>query len=139
MGQVKFCQPTDVTWGPDGSIYVSDGYGKSHIDKYSKDVNLFFFFSSRRRHTRFDWDWSSDVCSSDLQAGHPATESFRLTERFRRRDFGHMDLEMTIDDPPAYTKPWTMNVDLALQADTELLEFICEENEIGRASCRERV
>src|SRR5256886_2405057 len=67
MGQVKFCQPTDVTWGPDGSIYVSDGYGKSHIDKYSKDVNLFFFFSSRRRHTRFDWDWSSDVCSSDLK------------------------------------------------------------------------
>jgi len=63
------------------------------------------------------------------QAGHPATESFRLTERFRRRDFGHMDLEMTIDDPPAYTKPWKMNVDLALQADTELLEFICEENE----------
>ena len=63
------------------------------------------------------------------QAGHPATESFHLTERFRRRDFGHMDMEMTIDDPKAYTKPWKMYVNLALQTDTELLEFICEENE----------
>ena len=63
------------------------------------------------------------------QSGHPATDAFHLTERYRRRDFGHMDLEMTIDDPKAYTKPWTMYVDLALQPDTELLEFICEENE----------
>ena len=63
------------------------------------------------------------------QAGHPATDSFHLTERFKRRDFGHLDLEMTIDDPKAYTKPWTVYVDLLLQPDTELLEFICEENE----------
>jgi hypothetical protein len=63
------------------------------------------------------------------QAGHPATDSFHLTERFRRTSFGHIDLQMTIDDPKAYTRPWTMYVDLNFQPDTELLEFICEENE----------
>ena len=63
------------------------------------------------------------------QAGHPATDALHLTERFRRRDFGHMDMEMTIDDPKTYTKPWTITAEFALQADTELLEFICEENE----------
>ena len=45
------------------------------------------------------------------------------------RTFGHMGLEMIIDDPKAYTRPWTIYVELVLQADTELLEFICEENE----------
>ncbi len=63
------------------------------------------------------------------QVGHPATDKFHLIERFKRRDFGHLDLEMTVDDPGAYTKPWTIYVNLLLQPDTELLEFICEENE----------
>jgi hypothetical protein len=63
------------------------------------------------------------------QAGYPATTALRFTERFRRRDFGHMDLEMTIDDPKMYTKPWTIAAELVLQGDTELLEFVCEENE----------
>ena len=52
-----------------------------------------------------------------------------MIERYRRRDFGHMDLEMTIDDPKAYTRPWTIYVEMVLQPDTELLKFICEENE----------
>ncbi len=60
------------------------------------------------------------------QAGHPATESFHLIERYRRRDFGHLDLEMTIDDPKAYTKPWDLSVTMNLQADTGLLEYFCE-------------
>jgi hypothetical protein len=50
-------------------------------------------------------------------------------ERFRRRDFGHIDLEMIVEDPKMYTRPWSTFVELRLQADTELLEFICEENE----------
>jgi hypothetical protein len=48
--------------------------------------------------------------------GHPGTESLRLTERFHRRDFGHIDLQMTIDDPKAYTKPWTVTVPLQCDA-----------------------
>jgi hypothetical protein len=62
------------------------------------------------------------------QMGYPATSALRMTERFRRRDFGHMDLEMVIDDPKMYSKPWSLFAELIYQADTELLEFICEEN-----------
>jgi hypothetical protein len=61
--------------------------------------------------------------------GHPGTESLRLTERFRRRDFGHIDLQMTIDDPKAYTKPWTVTVPLQAIPDSELIEYVCDENE----------
>ena len=44
------------------------------------------------------------------QGGHPATDALHTTERFRRRDFGHLDIEFTVDDPKAYTKPWTLNL-----------------------------
>jgi hypothetical protein len=60
-------------------------------------------------------------------AGHPATERLRVTERFVRRDFGHMDVEVTIDDPKAYTRPWKVTQPLVYQADDELIEYICDE------------
>ena len=59
-------------------------------------------------------------------SGHPHTDAMHTTERFRRRDFGHMDLSVTIDDPKAYTKPWTVNIPLRLLPDTELLEDVCD-------------
>jgi hypothetical protein len=62
-------------------------------------------------------------------SGHPHTEALRTTERFHRRDFGHMDFEMTIDDPKAFTKPFTLHMNKTLAPDTDLLESICEENE----------
>jgi hypothetical protein len=62
-------------------------------------------------------------------AGHPNTARLRVTERFRRRDFGHMDIDITIDDPGAYAKPWTVTLPLLYQADTELLEYICSEKQ----------
>ncbi len=58
--------------------------------------------------------------------GHPQTETLRITERFRRRDFGHMELEMTFDDPKTFKKPFSLRMEKALVADTELLEDICE-------------
>jgi hypothetical protein len=58
--------------------------------------------------------------------GHPHTEALRITERFRRRDFGHMDLEMTIDDPKAFTRPFTIRIPKTLAPDTDLLESVCE-------------
>ena len=61
--------------------------------------------------------------------GHPGTEAMRLTEKFRRKDFGHIDLQITVDDPKAYTKPWTVNLQLTLQPDGELIEYVCDENE----------
>ncbi len=63
------------------------------------------------------------------QAGHPASESLHVTERFHRKDFGHMDITVTIDDPQMYTAPWTATEHPQLLADTELLEFNCNENE----------
>ena len=61
-------------------------------------------------------------------SGHPGTEALRLTERFHRRDYGHIDLHVTIDDPKAYTKPWSVDLRLT-RADTELIEYVCDENE----------
>ena len=58
--------------------------------------------------------------------GHPHTEALHITERFHRRDFGHMDLEMTIDDPKAFTRPFTLKIPKTLQPDTDLLESVCE-------------
>jgi hypothetical protein len=58
--------------------------------------------------------------------GHPQTESTHVIERFRRVDFGHMDLELVIDDPTAYTKTWSAKVHLIYVPDVELIESICE-------------
>jgi len=64
--------------------------------------------------------------------GHPHSEALRVTERFRRTDFGHMKVAITFDDAKAYTKPWTIDVDVNLVPDTELLENVCLENEKDR-------
>jgi hypothetical protein len=59
--------------------------------------------------------------------GHPQTETTHITERFRRRSFGHIDLEVTIDDPKAYTRPWTVTLaGLDFLPDEDLIEAICE-------------
>jgi len=58
--------------------------------------------------------------------GHPHTEALHITERFRRRDFGHMDLDMTIDDPKAFTRPFSLKIAKTLVPDTDLLESVCE-------------
>jgi len=68
------------------------------------------------------------------QAGHPESDAMTITERFRRKDFGHMDMEMIIDDRKMYTRPWSIQAEFILQTDTELLEFICEENERDSAA-----
>ena len=70
--------------------------------------------------------------------GHPHTEALHTTERYRRRDFGDLDLEVTLSDPGAYAKPWTVKVRAELAADTEMLEWVCDSNNrehwVGKAS-----
>ena len=61
--------------------------------------------------------------------GHPHSESMRLRESFRRRDFGHLDASITINDPKTYAKPVTIRVAFRLGPDTELLEAFCSEDE----------
>lgn len=58
--------------------------------------------------------------------GHPHSEALHITERFRRRDFGHMDLEITIDDPKTFRRPFSLKIAKTLVPDTDLLESICE-------------
>jgi hypothetical protein len=73
-------------------------------------------------------------------AGHPHTEALRTTERFHRRDFGHLELTETFDDPNAYARAWTVKVIGDLMLDSDLLEYVCNENEkdsahlVGKAS-----
>ena len=61
--------------------------------------------------------------------GSPLTDAAKWTERFRRVNFGTLEIEITVDDPKAYTKPWTVTVKQRIMLDTELIEFICLEHE----------
>jgi len=70
----------------------------------------------------------NDKTSLDLM-GHPHSEALRITERFHRRDFGHLDVEMTFDDPTMYTKPFTIKIPHDLLADADIFESFCNENE----------
>jgi hypothetical protein len=65
--------------------------------------------------------------------GHPHSEALRVEERYHRRDFGHMDVQVTFDDPQMYTKPFTIKFTQRLLADSDILEFFCSENEKDRA------
>jgi len=72
-----------------------------------------------------DRTWLDDL-------GHPHTEQLRVTERIRRPDFGHLEVIRTMVDPGALREPWTVPVKLELYADTEPLEYVCNENERDR-------
>ena len=63
------------------------------------------------------------------RSGSPLTESAKLTERFRRPSYGTLEIDITVDDPKAYTAPWTVKLTHSLKLDTELLSYICLENE----------
>jgi len=87
--------------------------------------------------------WDGDVLQVDTIGfngktwldfdGHPTTERLHVVERFRRHDFGHMSVQVVIDDPGAYTKPWQTIEQFELLPDTDILEFICNENEKSSA------
>ena len=62
-------------------------------------------------------------------SGSPMTEAAKMTERFRRPRNGTLEIEITVDDAKAYTKPWTVKPTQPLVGDTELLDYICLENE----------
>ena len=58
--------------------------------------------------------------------GHPHSDALHIIERFRRLDFGHMQVQVTIDDPKAYKKPWTATIPWDFVPDTDLLDWVCE-------------
>ena len=61
--------------------------------------------------------------------GSPMTSAARVTERFRRPNYGALEIAVTMNDPKAYTKPWTVTVHEHIVLNTELMDYICNENE----------
>ncbi len=98
------------------------------------------------------WDGDALVVESSgyndrtwLLDGYPHTAALRITERYRRSDFGHIEITVTFQDPEAYSKPWTVPVRAELAADTELIETVCNEDAdtgqqhwVGRLSDEEK-
>jgi hypothetical protein len=85
------------------------------------------------------WDGDTLVVESTgyndrtfLDDRYPHTENMRVTERIRRSDFGHLAIEDTRSDPAAYEKSWVTKTSGVYVADTELLEYVCAENEKDR-------
>jgi hypothetical protein len=62
------------------------------------------------------------------EEGTVVTTAGKVTERFRRLNYGTLEIEITVDDPKAFTKPWTVKLNQRLMPDTELIEFVCQEN-----------
>jgi hypothetical protein len=65
--------------------------------------------------------------------GHPRSEALHLLERFHRRDFGRLDVQVTIDDPKVYTKAFSITFTELLQPDSDVTEYFCNENEKDRS------
>lgn len=62
-------------------------------------------------------------------AGNPITEAAKVTERFRRPNYGNLEIAVTVDDPKAYAAPWTVKLNQHIKLDTDLLEYVCLENQ----------
>jgi len=124
-----------------GEIVVIPGNGdparQIHMDGRSlpKDPEASWMGSSVGR-------WESDTLVVETTGfnesawldgfGHPRSVAMRVTERYRRRDFGHMDVEMSFDDPKYYTKAFGFKTTLTLIPDSDVLEYVCTENEKDR-------
>jgi hypothetical protein len=91
------------------------GYSRGHWDRDTLIVETTGFN---------DKTWLDD-------AGHPHSEQLKVTERFRRPSFGQLLVDITIEDPKAYAKPWTVTQAFQLQADGELIEYVCNENNLA--------
>ena len=63
------------------------------------------------------------------RSGSPISEVAKMTERFRRVNFGLLEIELTVDDPREYTRPWTVTLRQRIVVDTELMDFHCSDNE----------
>jgi hypothetical protein len=61
--------------------------------------------------------------------GSPLTDQAVITERYRRPSYGRLEIDVTIDDPKAYTKPFTVRVNQQIQVDSDMIEFVCNENQ----------
>jgi hypothetical protein len=120
--------PSKIAQQPDLIVILYEWFGEVHqvfLDgrTLSADPNPTWLGYSTAR-----WDGDTLVVETTGfngkawldAAGHPATEALRIREQYHKRDFGHLDVMLTIDDVKAYTKPWTVTLHLHLLPDTEL-------------------
>ena len=63
------------------------------------------------------------------RSGSPMTDAAKIVERYHRINYGNLEIQITMDDPKAYTKPWTITLHQFIVLNTELLEYFCQENE----------
>jgi hypothetical protein len=125
-------------------LYEDLSYRQVHLDgrELPKDPN-----PSYMGYSVGHWDRDALVIESTgfndrtwLDGGHPHSEALRITERLRRRDFGHLEVEETLYEPTVAAKPWTVTIKFDMMPDTEMLEYVCNENErdhahlVGKAS-----
>ena len=81
---------------------------------------------------KYDFDYSRRDVSTGTWLdvyGSPLTFEGKLIERWRRPEYGRLEIDVTVDDPKAYTRPFTVRVNHQILLDEELIEFICNENE----------
>ncbi len=101
--------PTDIT-----PAWLGYSVGKWDGDTFVVDTKGFN-----------DQTWLDD-------AGHPHTDALHTTERYRRGDLGHLELQVTIDDPKAYTKPWSATIQFDFMPDTDMIEDMCDNERDAR-------
>jgi hypothetical protein len=127
-----------------GLLYEGGGFRQFYLDgrKLPKDPNPTWYGYSVGR-------WEGDTLVVETagfndrswldESGHPHSEDLHISERFRRLDFGHIQFQITFDDPKTLTRPLTRSLMLDYAADTDMLEYICNEGEhdavhyVGRA------
>jgi len=135
-------EPIKIIQAPRETVILYEA-GNSHRQIYTdgrampKEFDLPAYFGYSVGH----WEGDTLVVESSgfnnktpLDAlGRPHGERLRITERYHRRDFGHLDIETTFDDPQFYSKPFTIKVPHNLMADSDVFEAFCFENEKDRA------
>ena len=128
-------EPIKIVQAPKLTMIVYEAgnvYRQIHTDgrKLPEEINLPSFYGYSTGH------WEGDTLVVETAGfndkvpldgmGHPRSESLRTIERFRRRDFGRLDYEITFDDPKIYTKPFTVRIPHELLPDSDVLENYCE-------------
>ena len=99
------------------TVFVHGGVRPPHVDHGIGRLNAETFIVETIGIN--DRTWLDD-------SGYPHSDALKITERMRRLDFGRLEIEFTFDDPKTYTRPWSANVPFELVPDTELLEYVCE-------------
>jgi hypothetical protein len=134
-------EPIKIVQAPRTTVILYEGFSPRQIYTDGRTLPKEFDLPAYVGYSIGHWEGDTfvvetagfnDKAKLDM-VGHPQSEAMHVTERYRRRDFGHLDVEMTFDDPRMYTKPFTIKVPHNLLADGDIFESVCTDNEKDRA------